>query len=135
MYQNPSAWSVVKVPVNGRFPAGELTRKDPQLLVTSAILVGTEARSHIAPPKYPLRTLRRLLPLSRGGRPLGTGPKGLRRPPQPTKVRGPPAFLRQFFLVELSGARWVLPATGYIARQPKGRMRSGRVLLRLRRLL
>jgi hypothetical protein len=61
---------------------------------------------------------------------LGPGPKALRRLPQPTKVRAPPAFWRQFFLVEPSGARWVLLATGYIARQPKGRTHSGRVLLR-----
>jgi hypothetical protein len=38
MYQEYTFWTVVKVPVNGRFPAGELARRDPQLLVTSAIV-------------------------------------------------------------------------------------------------
>ena len=41
----------VTSPVTGRFLADELTRRDPQLLVTSAILGGAESRSHIAPPK------------------------------------------------------------------------------------
>src|SRR5215212_3532599 len=63
------------------------------------------------------------------------GPKALRRPPQPLKARAPQPFWRQFFLVELSGARWVPPATGHIARLPKGRMRSEHVLRRLLRLL
>src|SRR5215212_4958431 len=64
---------------------------------------------------------------------LGAAPKALRRLPQGTKARGSPAspaFWRQCFLVEPAGPRWVLPATGYIARQPKGRTHSGRVLLR-----
>jgi hypothetical protein len=39
----------VTSPFNGRFPAGELEGRDPQLLVTSAILGGAEAHSHIAP--------------------------------------------------------------------------------------
>jgi hypothetical protein len=39
----------VTSPVAGRFPAGELVGKDPQLLVTSAILGGAEAHSRIAP--------------------------------------------------------------------------------------
>ena len=42
---------MVKVPVNGRSPAGELARRDPQLLVTSAVANGAEAHSHVAPPK------------------------------------------------------------------------------------
>jgi hypothetical protein len=40
---------VVNVPVNGRSPTGELARRDPQLLVTSAMAEGAEAYSHIAP--------------------------------------------------------------------------------------
>jgi hypothetical protein len=40
-------------PGDGRFPAGELMRRDPQLFATSAILVGAEAHSHTAPPKSP----------------------------------------------------------------------------------
>jgi hypothetical protein len=46
-----TAWVVVKVPVDGRFPAGELMRRDPRLFATSAILGDAEAASHIAPPK------------------------------------------------------------------------------------
>jgi hypothetical protein len=42
---------VVNVPVNGRSPAGELARRDPQLLVTSAMAKGTEAHLHVAPLK------------------------------------------------------------------------------------
>jgi hypothetical protein len=38
----------VTSPDDGRFPAGELIRRDPQLLVTGAILGGAEAHSHIA---------------------------------------------------------------------------------------
>jgi hypothetical protein len=34
------------------------------------------------------------------------------------------------FCVEPSGARWVIPVTGYIARQSKGRTHSGGALLR-----
>src|SRR5215203_911683 len=36
---------------------------------------------------------------------LGAAPKALRRLPQGTKAQGPPAFWRQFFLVEPSGAQ------------------------------
>jgi hypothetical protein len=50
MYQDCTAWTVVKVPVNGRSPAGKLARRDPQLLVTSAVANGAEAHSHVAPP-------------------------------------------------------------------------------------
>jgi predicted alpha/beta-fold hydrolase len=46
----------VTTPVNGKSPADELTRKDPQLLVTSAIQGSAEAHSHIAPPKRSLST-------------------------------------------------------------------------------
>jgi hypothetical protein len=46
-----SVWSVVKVPVNGKFSAGELTRRDPQLFATSEIVGGAEAHLHIAPLK------------------------------------------------------------------------------------
>jgi hypothetical protein len=49
MYQDCTAWTVVTSPVNGRSPAGGLMRRAPQLLVTSAILGGAEAHSHIAP--------------------------------------------------------------------------------------
>jgi hypothetical protein len=42
--------TVVKVPANGRSPAGELTRRDPQLFATSAMAAVAEAHSHIAPP-------------------------------------------------------------------------------------
>jgi hypothetical protein len=41
----------VTSPVNGRFPTDGLTRRDPRLFATSAILGGAEAHSHIAPPK------------------------------------------------------------------------------------
>jgi hypothetical protein len=41
----------VTLPVNGKSSAGELMRRDPPLLVTSAILGGAEAHSHIAPSK------------------------------------------------------------------------------------
>jgi hypothetical protein len=45
MYQDCNVWTVVKVPVNGRFPASEVTRRDPQLFATSAILGDAEAHS------------------------------------------------------------------------------------------
>jgi len=41
----------VTSPVDGRFSAGELMCRDPQLLVTSAMAYGAEAHSHIAPPQ------------------------------------------------------------------------------------
>jgi hypothetical protein len=46
-----SARAVVNPTGNGRFPAGQLTGRDPQLFATSAILGGAEAHSHIAPQK------------------------------------------------------------------------------------
>jgi hypothetical protein len=49
MYQDYTAWTVVKVPVNGKSSAGELTGRDPQLFATSAVAGGAEAHSHIAP--------------------------------------------------------------------------------------
>jgi hypothetical protein len=39
----------VTSPGDGRFPTGELARRDPQLLVTSAIAEGAEAHLHMAP--------------------------------------------------------------------------------------
>jgi hypothetical protein len=57
---------VVTSTINGRFPAGELTRRAPQLFATSAMVGGAEAHPHIAPPKLPLSTLRTPLPLTRG---------------------------------------------------------------------
>jgi hypothetical protein len=50
VYPDCTAWAVAKVPVNGRFPTGELTRRHSGLFATSAILGGAEAHSHIAPP-------------------------------------------------------------------------------------
>jgi hypothetical protein len=47
------ARTVVTSTVNGRFPAGELTRRAPQLFATSAMAGGAEAHPHIAPPKSP----------------------------------------------------------------------------------
>jgi hypothetical protein len=49
MYQEHTFWTVIKSPVNGRFSAGGLMRRDPQLLVTSAVAYGVEAHSDIAP--------------------------------------------------------------------------------------
>jgi hypothetical protein len=49
VYQEHAFWTVVTSPVNGRFPAGDLVCRDPQLFVTSAILGGAEALSHVAP--------------------------------------------------------------------------------------
>jgi hypothetical protein len=40
--------------------------QSPQLFATSAMAGGAEAHPHIAPPKLPLSTLRRPLPLTRG---------------------------------------------------------------------
>jgi hypothetical protein len=47
--ESETAWAVVKVPVNGRFPADELARRAPGLLVTSARAGCAESHSHIAP--------------------------------------------------------------------------------------
>jgi hypothetical protein len=61
MYQAHTFWAVVTSPVTGRSAVGELMRRDPQLLVTSVILGGTEAHSHIAPTKHPSETSRKPL--------------------------------------------------------------------------
>ena len=45
----PDLQIFVTPPVNGKVPAGELARRDPQLFATSAMADGAEAHSHIAP--------------------------------------------------------------------------------------
>jgi hypothetical protein len=63
----------VTSPGAGRFPAGELTRRDPQLFATSAMTGSAEAHSRIAP-LYELFGGRFLY---HRGSLLGAGPKPL----------------------------------------------------------
>ena len=58
-------------------------------------------------------------------RPLGSGPKAVRRLLQPTKARAPQLFGGSAFWSSPRALAGVLPATGYIARQPKGRTHPG----------
>jgi hypothetical protein len=46
MYQEYTFWTVVKVPVNGRFPAGELARRDPSFWSRARLSGGAEAHLH-----------------------------------------------------------------------------------------
>jgi hypothetical protein len=71
--QKRGAFNAVQPPGRGQssrqreIPCRRAGAQSPSVLVTSAILGGAEAHSHIAPSKLPLRTLRRPLPLPQAG--------------------------------------------------------------------